>query len=355
MERHLERKTPGMTGCMKTLACIGLCLNHSIILAENSRTSQIFDNISNQFSSKSVVKDQQFGEFFLLIIAASVLIFVFWLAYQFYLHRKKTSSPDTAGGIYKRLCQTHNLSLMERHVIRKVSHLNGLDDPLPLFVEPNYLKQILADETMHRYHLTAQSLLGKLFGSGEELLQQVIETENQLPETGSEINVNEISSTNQYEESVNRDSNTDNRNFPTDPFEMPSASSEREKLSPMASRVLLNPIPGRTAFSSLVEPVNRLSSEIAATSIQHNLTDGRGLNERTFDGFGEPRTLKPESLSPMFPRSNVPSPGEMLAEKSRTVNQQSPVSPTPQYLKPHKATSTGIPVKRHQETVAVGK
>jgi hypothetical protein len=125
--------------------------------------------------------------------------------------------------------------------------------------------------------------------------------------------------------------------------------SGRENPSPSVTKVLLNPIPGRKAFTALVEPVLRLSTEIAATSIQHNLSDGRGMNERTFDSTREQRIISPEPQSPLFPKPNVPSPSDMLTNESRRTNQPSQISPTPQYLRPHKKASSDIHVKRQSE------
>ena len=358
MERHMEYKTRKILSCCKSFIILWLYSISSNVLAQNGRGEKIFESLNNQFSAKSAAKDQQFGEFFLLVIAGVVLIFVAWLAYQFLLHRKKSASPDTAWGLYHKLCRVHNLSMKEKYVVRKVYRLMGLEDPLPLFVEPNYFKQVLADETMQQYHLTAQSLLDKLFGSGQALSQQTIRAAELPTETSQEANRNDILIENQHIESEETETVHITMDVPNDMSEESHAEyfdetqlmAQGEKLSSHATKVLLNPIPGRTAFSSLVEPFKQLSTEIAATSIQHNLTaDGRGMNERTFDAISEQRKKHSEPQSPLFPKTNVPSPNEMFTEESRRTDHPSSVSPTPQYLRTQKVTSTEGLAKRQSD------
>ncbi|MCL2116891.1 MAG: hypothetical protein FWH27_00545 [Planctomycetaceae bacterium] len=347
MRRHLRDKVMENLVFCKTLIYFWLCSIHSTIHAESGRANRIFDSLNDQFSKKSAAKDQQFGEFFLVLIAGAVLIFVIWLAYQFIMSRKKNSSPDTAWGLYKKLCRVHRLSMKERFVIHKVYRHNGLDDPLPLFVEPNYFKQVLADETMSRYHATVQDILQKLYGSDQALPQKPTDDDEMPQEILQEIKMDENSL---------KKHNTEHAEFETvgavedDPGEVSEDSSigrfeeypsfaGGENPSSAGTKVLLNPIPGRMAFSSLVEPFRRLSTEIAAVSIQHNLSDGRGMNERTFDAMSEQRIIHPEPQSPLFPKSNVPSPDEMLVGDSRRTDRHSSVSPTPRYLR-YKDTST---------------
>ena len=358
MRYHLVLKIHGVLRYCMMLICVDLCSIHSMIYAQSSRAGKIFDSISDQFSTKSTVKDHQFGEFFLLIIAGAVLVFVAWLAYQFFMLRKKNTSPDTARGLYKKLCQVHNLSTREKFVIRKVYRRNGLDDPLPLFVEPNYFKQVLTEETMNHYHATVQGILNKLFGSAQVLSQQVVDNQERLQKMGPEEREERM---NENPQRIQQDglgngkpdvtgnagnclpesSDVTGGFSPESLEEKPSFSSQQKPL-PSAAKVLLNPIPGRTAYSSLVEPVHRLSTEIAAVSIQHNLTDGREMNERTFGSIGEPRNVHSELQSSLFPKPNVPSPDEMLASDSLRTDRFSPVSPTPQYLRVRTTTSPGM-------------
>jgi len=319
-----------MAGHLKIYVFLGLCSIHAQIYAQSEKANQIFENINDTFRGKTQPKDHQFGEFFLLLIAGSVLIFVIWLAYQLFVQRKRNQSPDSAWGLYKKLCQVHNLSLKERFAIRKVCHWNELDDPLPLFVEPNYLKQVLADDTKPHFHGIIQELLDKLFSSEQELVE------------AAEGNIHENSCVNLVNQEavyhVEHQVGNLAADSPAAHSEQSSVSSDQEKPLPPVTKVLLNPIPGRMAFSSLVEPLHRLSTEIAAESIRHNLSDGRGMNERTYDGVGELRKVAPEPQSPLFPKSNVPSPTEMLANESRKDTLSSPISPTPQYLRTHKET-----------------
>jgi len=317
----------------KIFVFLWLCLIHSQIFAQSEKANQIFDSISNKFSAKSPSNDHQLGEFFLLFVAGAVLVLVIWLAYQLYSQRQQSLSPDSAWGLYNKLCQVHNLSLKERSVIRKVCRWNGLDDPLPLFVEPNYFKQILRDETMFRFHRVIQTILDKLFRQGQELIEmndvQTGEKSNAHPIENGQVNLVNHETVRHVEHQADHPA----ADLPSAHFEQSSASSTHEKSLPSMTKVLLNPIPGRMAFSSLVEPVHRLTSEIAAESIRHNLSDGRGMNERTYNATGEQRQVSPEPQSPLFPKSNVPSPHEMLANESRRIGRSSTVSSTPQYLK----------------------
>jgi len=339
MGRNLLYKILRTAGKCKIFVFLGLCLIHAKIFAQSEKSKQVFDSISDALSGKSSTKDHQFGEFFLLLTAGAVLIFVIWIAYQFYVQRKHNLAPDTAWGLYKKLCHVHNLSFKERYVIRKVCRLNDLGDPLPLFVEPNYFKHILADKTMYRFHELVQRLLEKLFSSGQES----IEANDVNPLENCQENLVKQEEVAQVEQQTGHFT-TD---FSVSDFEQSPVSSGQEKPLPPATRVLLNPIPGRMAFSSLAEPLHRLTTEIASESIRHNLSDGRGMNERTYNGIGELRQHGSEPQSPLFPKSNVPSPSEMLASESRKADQPSPASSTPQYLRAHKDTSPVVFAK-HQ-------
>jgi hypothetical protein len=349
MGRNLFCKILGMACHCKVFASLGLYLTHAQIFAQTEKVNQTFESISDTFSAKSSAKDHQFGEFFLVLIAGAVLVFVIWLAYQFYAQRKQNLSPDSAWGLYEKLCQIHNLNQNERSVIRKVCRWNGLDDPLPLFVEPNYLKSVLADEAMLRFHEVVQGILDKLFRPGQELIEANRVHSEEKSDNG--FHENRQKNLADHETPHRVEYQTGNAADDTAPvyFERSSASSSQENLSPFMTKVLLNPIPGHMAFSSLVEPVHQLTSEIASASIRHNLSDGRGMNERTYNGLGELRQTTPEPQSPLFPKSNVPSPGEMLANESRRTNPQSLVSPTPQYLKTHKETSPVVSGKSQSD------
>ena len=342
MRRNLLYMILRTAGNCKIFVFLGLCLIHAQIYAQNEKAKQIFENINDTFSAKSPAKDHQFGEFFLLIIAGVVLIFVIWFAYQLYAQRKQNLSIDSAWGLYKKLCQVHNLSLKERHVIRKVFRWNELDDPLPLFVEPNYFKQILADETKPYFHAVIQGLLNKLFSPGQELIE--------VNDDNSNENRQENPANKEAVNQVELQTGHLVVDFPPTHFEQLPVLSDQEKPSPSITKVLLNPIPGRMAFSTLVEPIRRLTSEIAAESIRHHLSDGRGMNERTYDGIGELRQVAPEPQSSLFPKSNIPSPTEMLANESRHDTRSSSVSPTPQYLRTHKETSSVVSGKYHSDS-----
>lgn len=331
MGRFLLYKVHGMACYCKALSCLGLYLIPAQIFAEREKADQVFESLSNQFTGKTAPKDHQFGEFFLLIIAAVVLVFVTWLAYQFLMYRKRVYSPDSAWGLYRKLCQVHNLSLREKLVVRKVCSQNGLDDPLPLFVEPNFFKQVLADATLHRYHPVVQNILDKLFGQWHQLSQQASPSGNLPPEDRKD----EKTSDHQPLNPVIKDDELASDPPAVHLEQIPAIPDQEQLTSFPGTKVLLNPIPGRMAFSALVEPISRLSTEIAATSIQHNLTDGRGMNERTFVAFGEQHDIIAEPQSPLFPKPNVPSPSEMLTSETRRADQYPPISPTPQYLRTH--------------------
>ena len=345
MGRSLIFKILGRTSKCKIFVSLGLCLFHVQIFAQSETAHQIFKNISDKFSAKSSPQDHPLGEFFLLIIAGAILVFVAWLAFQFYTHKKQNLSPESAWGLFNKLCQIHNLSFKERAVIRKVCRWNALDDPLPLFVEPNYFKHILADETKTRCHVAIQRLLDKLFTPGQELLEAhddpMEEPSDDHPiENGQVDHVNHKTDSNVEHLA---DHNHKTIDFHSAHCEQSSSLSDQEKPSFPATRVLLNPIPGHMAFSSLVEPVHRFTSEIASASIHHNLSVGRELNERTFNGIGAIRQITSESQSPFFPKSNVPSPSQMLANESRRPGHTPAVSPTPPYLNTHKETSPVVP------------
>jgi len=355
MGSYLKQDITGKRITFKALICLGLCLIHASLFAIDERASQVFDGINKHFGGNSDTTDQQFGQFFLLITAGVVLVLVVGLAYQLFMQSSMSSAPETSWGLYKKLCRVHRLSMSEKYVVRKLYRLVGLEDPLPLFVEPNYLKQILTDTTMIQYHATVQNILHKLFDSGQTIPQSNPETFEQPTEAEGIDNRDErrivrqernIGQSEAFEQT--RD-DTDNisEDTPTLPFGRVPFFPGHEKQSTGATKVLLNPIPGQAAFSSLLGPMSRISSEIAATAIRHNLSDGGKMNERTYDGIGGTQKTAQEPQTPLFPKSHVPSPDEMLTEESGKT--QSSVSPTPQYLQSHKEAPFSVLGKRQND------
>ena len=344
----------------KLLVCLTLCLFHVNTFAEDKQSKQIFDGISRQFSSSSPAKGQQSGELFLLLITAVVLIFVVWLAYQFFGQKEKHTTADNAWDVYKKLCRAHNLSVTEKHVVRKVYHQIGLDDPLPLFVEPEYFRQMLSDESMSSCHSIVRDIMKKLFEPNPVSPQIFVSEENSdnIIETPVETVVSPVLE----KEAAHRtahlahtlDDAASHHHFENAPVEQkiiqepvggPSRhvigkNTQTEELSENAqnnqnmsnsSKVLLNTISRQSALSSLLEPFNQMTTEIAAVSIRHSLSEGGELNQRTFDAIGTRQNSNPEPLTPAFPKSNVPTPQEMLGGEQRA-DSASHASPTPQFL-----------------------
>ena len=330
----------------KLLICLTLCLFHINSFADDKHSKQIFDGISKQFSSSSA-KGTQSGELFLLLITATVLIFVVWLAYQFFGQKEKHTTGDNAWDVYKKLCRAHNLSVTEKHVVRKVYRQLGLDDPLPLFVEPDYFRQTLNDENMSSYHSIVRVIMKKLFESNSVSPQTVVPEENSdnFIETPVYPALEEEVTHKTAHPAHASDNAAARHHFENGPVEqkiIPEHTGEQSwhaieenvqngQNTFNSSKVLLNTIPGQSALSSLLEPFNQMTTEIAAVSIRHSLSESGELNQRTFDAIGTRQNDRSEPLTPAFPKSNVPTPQEMLGNEQRT-DSASHASPTPQFL-----------------------
>ena len=358
MDKSIIQTVLNIKAIDKLLICLTLCLFHVNSFADDKHSKQIFDGISKQFSSSSPAKGQQSGELFLLLITAAVLVFVVWLAYQFFGQKEKHTTADNAWDVYKKLCRAHNLNVTEKHVVRKVYRQIGLDDPLPLFVEPEYFRQTLNDESMSSCHSIVRDIMKKLFEQNTVSPQIVVPEEysDNVIETPIETLVNpaalEIEAAHRTAHLAHvLDDTASRHHFENAPIEQkniqePIGGASRyiiEENLPTeetvvniqnnqnASNVLLSTIPGQSALTSLLEPFNQMTTEIAAVSIRHTLSEGGELNQRTFDAVGARQNGHPEPLTPAFPKSNVPTPQEMLGSEQRA-DSASHASPTPQFL-----------------------
>ena len=339
----------------KFFVCLTLCLFHVNTFAKDMQSKQIFDGINRQFSSSSPAKGQQSGELFLLLITAAVLIFVVWLAYQFFGQKEKHSTAENAWDVYKKLCRAHNLSVTEKHVVRKVYRQLGLDDPLPLFVEPEYFRKMLNDESMSSCHSIVRDIMKKLFEPNPVSPQIVVPAEDSDNTIDAPIETvaNPVSEKETEYKTAHPAHASDDvvshhhiENAPVEQkiiqetVDRPSRHAIGEKMSTEktdantqnTSNVLLNTVPGQSVLSSLLEPYNQMTTEIAAVSIRHTLSEGGEMNQRTFDAVGIRQNGHSEPSTPAFPKSNVPTPQEMLGGDPQRADSASHASPTPQFL-----------------------
>ena len=354
------------------LTCLLFFSAHSTAWA-NRQAEQVFGELNRHFSTTST-RDQQYGQLLLLIVAGAVIAFTIWLAYQFLKQRKELASPVTVHGIYKKLCRIHNLTIIERYMLHKVRKQTGLDDPLPLFVEPKYFSQVLEDKNMSAYRLTIHKIMQKLFGyqQGKPVSQPTAQPNVTASHPADATHADTVHAgvahaDHMAAELMSLSSDADQVEKQTTPFGVAetfaqtaaqeadqNSVSENEGLAPLQtsgrfspamskSKVTLNPIAGRAAFSTLVEPLNRVSTEIAASSIRHSLTDNSERNQRTFDASNELPNGPQEPQLPLFPKSKAPTPGEMLTNQAQRVDSKTTNSPTPQYLQQRNFRNRSVP------------
>ncbi|MDR1384451.1 MAG: hypothetical protein LBJ67_11515 [Planctomycetaceae bacterium] len=333
-------------------------ISSTVWAAESNTGTEIIKGLNKQFTASP---KQPIPYWFPVTVTVFILLFVIWVVYKIYSYSQKIDA-DNPWSLYKQLCKVHHLSFIEKRVIYKVLHENQLSDPLPLFVEPEYLKKAINDDSLKNDHDIIQNIFDKLFqpkvqqqanqSNGNNDLPRSPEVKELFPEPPTESARETMEQMQSQEKNIKEEIAVSTQPSYSD-FEkteiekMPDKNEENISLgatqeeNPISfehgksnGKVLLSPIPGGKAFFSLAEPVGQISSEIAAVAIQYNLSNGYGLNSRSFESIHRQQHEAESEMSPhLFPKSQTPPTMDVLSEQriSRT-DKHAVISPTPKYL-----------------------
>lgn len=98
---------------------------------------------------------------FFAILLVLVLILVRFNALDEFFKQSVSNSPWY---LYRELCTAHQLTRAEKRFLREMAEELDLDDPLPLFIEPEYFKKAYEMEFFAPSHSTLRYLAKKLLG-----------------------------------------------------------------------------------------------------------------------------------------------------------------------------------------------
>ncbi|MDR1270739.1 MAG: hypothetical protein LBK82_14580 [Planctomycetaceae bacterium] len=104
-----------------------------------------------------------FSYYYLLFISVLILtIALFYLLYKYYWERH-TFSLDDPWNLFRELCTAHELTRLERQLLRHIAEERHWSNPLQIFIEPLHLKSALDLKRFEKSQSLIESLLEKLF------------------------------------------------------------------------------------------------------------------------------------------------------------------------------------------------
>ena len=123
-------------------------------------TYDVVRGIGEQFSNRS-----QWGQtvgvlaciLLLLVLAASLAVL------DGYWRRRNKAIIDNPRYLFTELVRAHELTRIERQFLINFANEKNLEDPLPLFIEPQYFQSALDDDQFSESYPMIDYLLKKLF------------------------------------------------------------------------------------------------------------------------------------------------------------------------------------------------
>ncbi len=94
---------------------------------------------------------------FLVALIGGLVYFDYWQ------RQKSKSDLDDPKMLFRELCAAHRLTAAEKKFLRDFAEDMNLEDPLPLFIEPNYYVHALRDPLFERSGQIIAYLLNKFF------------------------------------------------------------------------------------------------------------------------------------------------------------------------------------------------
>ena len=97
--------------------------------------------------------------FFLFLIVLTVGLIYF----DIYIRQRNKAGIDNPHYLFTELVRAHDLNRVEKHFLSDFADESDLEDPLPLFIEPEYFLAALDDDRFRESHRMIAYLLKKLF------------------------------------------------------------------------------------------------------------------------------------------------------------------------------------------------
>jgi len=105
--------------------------------------------------------------FFLFLIVLTVGLVYF----DVHFRQRKKAGIDNPHYLFTELVRVHELNRIEKRFLTDFADESNLDDPLPLFIEPEYFRSALDDDRFRESHRMISYLLKKLFDIEHEDFQ----------------------------------------------------------------------------------------------------------------------------------------------------------------------------------------
>ncbi|MDR1479677.1 MAG: hypothetical protein LBJ00_12150 [Planctomycetaceae bacterium] len=140
---------------------------------------------------------------YLAAVIGFIALIVLGVLFERYLVYRMKVTADSPAALFVELCSAHQLTRMERNLVERVAEAADINDPLPIFVEPQYLLDAIENVNFRNYRQMIEYLLTKLFESKSEssvikrssiLLQSELESDSKI-EPKSESNAGATAST----------------------------------------------------------------------------------------------------------------------------------------------------------------
>jgi hypothetical protein len=144
---------------------------------------------------------------YLAAVIGFIFLIVLALICERYLAYRIKIAADSPSSLFFELCVAHQLTRIERNIIERVARSAGIDDPLPIFIEPNYLQNAVYNNAFKDAQQNIEYLLAKLFESKSEssiikrssiLLQSELESGSKIEDSSSSNNIDATESTIAY-------------------------------------------------------------------------------------------------------------------------------------------------------------
>ncbi|MDR1923834.1 MAG: hypothetical protein LBQ66_05630, partial [Planctomycetaceae bacterium] len=105
---------------------------------------------------------------YLATIIGLIALIVIAVLFERYMRYRMDTTADSPAALFMELCLAHRLTRMERNLIERVAEASDIDNPLPVFLDPQYLAKSSNDNKFITSRQNIEYLLGKLFDNKSE-------------------------------------------------------------------------------------------------------------------------------------------------------------------------------------------
>jgi hypothetical protein len=104
---------------------------------------------------------------YVIVVFLLALLIVFAYVLRKFLQERYLHSLEDPLSLFRELCTAHQLTWTEQQLLQDIAEEQKLSDPLPIFIEPQYMQSALNDEQFEKSRSSIETLLEKLFDSTE--------------------------------------------------------------------------------------------------------------------------------------------------------------------------------------------